>query len=174
MQVRVCRVFGRHILNESIDIGGGVAADTDESSLADIPLRWMVHEAMRAQCGILFNSKALAALKIPSLNIFKPRTASSSAQSHSQSTLHNFITPCRAATSPTGERPRGDQSPSPRGSVFTSDDSNHDAMDALMAQAAKHPISDQLREHKSWWFLELIPTKFMWLVFTLRIHRYIR
>ncbi|VDC07953.1 unnamed protein product [Peniophora sp. CBMAI 1063] len=145
------------------DIGGGVAADTDEASLADIPLRWMVHEAMRAQCGILFDSKALARLRIPTHNIFKPRTASSSSHSRPQATLHDFL-PRRAATSPAEERPRFnlDTHSSTHESVFMSDPGEHTELDERMIEAAKQPISDQLREHKSWWLLELMPTKFMW------------
>lgn len=152
--------------NLSADIGGGVVADTDEYSLADIPLCWMVHEAMRAQCGILFDGKALARLGIPTHNIFKLRTASSSTQSHTQPTLHDYVTPRRrAATLPTGdERPSLDASSSPRNSVFVSEPDDHTVMDERLVKAAKQPISDQLRGHKSWWILELIPTKFMWLV----------
>ncbi|KZV71100.1 hypothetical protein PENSPDRAFT_650993 [Peniophora sp. CONT] len=145
------------------DIGGGVASDTDEYSLADIPLRWMVHEAMRAQCGILFDSKALARLGIPTRNIFKSRPASSSGHSHPHVTLDDYLPPRRrAATSPTQERPHLD-APSSTHSVFASSESDdHATMDEPLVQAAKQPISDQLREHKSWWLLELIPTKFMW------------
>ncbi|KAI0064152.1 hypothetical protein BV25DRAFT_1800963 [Artomyces pyxidatus] len=47
------------------DIGGGAALDTAEYALANIPLRWMVCEVVKAQCGIIFNEAAAARWKIP-------------------------------------------------------------------------------------------------------------
>ncbi|KAH9059125.1 hypothetical protein EDB87DRAFT_1624822, partial [Lactarius vividus] len=47
------------------DVGGGSTPDSTEHSLANIPLRWMIQEAMRADCGIQFNMSAFARWKIP-------------------------------------------------------------------------------------------------------------
>ncbi|KAI0030542.1 hypothetical protein K488DRAFT_53987 [Vararia minispora EC-137] len=47
------------------DVGGGVASDTDDFPLSNISLRWMVREAIRAQCSIQFDSAALSRLHIP-------------------------------------------------------------------------------------------------------------
>lgn len=163
MRVRSSCLLLCHGLTTCIDIGGGVAADADESSLADIPLHWMVHEAMRAQCGILFDSKALVRLGIPTNNIFKSRSASSSSLPRPQPTLSDFLPPRRrAATSPTEERPHLDMPSSSRNSVFVSQPDGQDGIDERLMIAVKRPINDELRKHKLWWLLELIPTKFMW------------
>jgi hypothetical protein len=43
-----------------LDVGGGSTLDSDPQSLANISLRWMVREVIKAQCGILFDNGALA------------------------------------------------------------------------------------------------------------------
>jgi len=47
------------------DVGGGSTPDTDPYSLADIPLRWMLQEIVRAECGIQFDYDAFAQWGIP-------------------------------------------------------------------------------------------------------------
>ncbi|KAF9465244.1 hypothetical protein BDZ94DRAFT_1234674 [Collybia nuda] len=41
------------------DVGGGAVSDSVVNSLANISLRWMVHEVVKSQCGILFDELAL-------------------------------------------------------------------------------------------------------------------
>ncbi|KAI9508360.1 hypothetical protein F5148DRAFT_918894 [Russula earlei] len=48
------------------DVGGGSALDKDGHSLANIPLRWMVEQAVNADCGILFHWDAFDRWHIPS------------------------------------------------------------------------------------------------------------
>ncbi|KAH9936398.1 uncharacterized protein B0H18DRAFT_1082009 [Fomitopsis serialis] len=47
------------------DIGGSAVPDTEKLSLADITLRWMVKQIVRAQCGIVFDTDALHDANIP-------------------------------------------------------------------------------------------------------------
>ncbi|KAH8993941.1 hypothetical protein EDB92DRAFT_2085837 [Lactarius akahatsu] len=47
------------------DVGGGSTPDSMKHSLANISLRWMVQEAMRASCGIQFDLNAFARWNIP-------------------------------------------------------------------------------------------------------------
>ena len=51
--------------DHSVDIGGGSVSNATKDCLADIPLRWMVRQVEEAQCGIVFDSDALAAQNIP-------------------------------------------------------------------------------------------------------------
>ncbi|KAI0042994.1 hypothetical protein FA95DRAFT_1460743, partial [Auriscalpium vulgare] len=37
------------------DVGGGSVPDTAPHALANIPLRWMVQEIVRARCGIVLD-----------------------------------------------------------------------------------------------------------------------
>jgi hypothetical protein len=39
--------------------------DTAPASLANIPLRWMLHEIQSVDCGIIFDNDALDKMKIP-------------------------------------------------------------------------------------------------------------
>ncbi|KAH8993945.1 hypothetical protein EDB92DRAFT_1795941 [Lactarius akahatsu] len=47
------------------DVGGGSTPDSVGHSLANIPLRWMIREVMRAECGIQFDLNAFARWNIP-------------------------------------------------------------------------------------------------------------
>ena len=47
------------------DVGGGEVTDSTPSALANIPLRWMLHEMDALDIGIMFNNEALDRLGIP-------------------------------------------------------------------------------------------------------------
>ncbi|KAI9455901.1 hypothetical protein BJY52DRAFT_1121569 [Lactarius psammicola] len=47
------------------DVGGGSTPNSEAHSLANIPLRWMIQEIVRADCGILFDLDAFARWDIP-------------------------------------------------------------------------------------------------------------
>ncbi|KAG8830510.1 hypothetical protein FRC18_007956 [Serendipita sp. 400] len=47
------------------DVGGGSEVDNARICLANIPLRWMLHEIVKAECGILFDNAELDRLGIP-------------------------------------------------------------------------------------------------------------
>ncbi|KAF8885707.1 hypothetical protein CPB84DRAFT_1850310 [Gymnopilus junonius] len=46
------------------DVGGGAVSNTTTDSLADIPLRWMVREALNSSCGLQFDPDALTRANI--------------------------------------------------------------------------------------------------------------
>lgn len=46
------------------DVGGGAVPNTTTDSLADIPLRWMVREALNASCALQFDPDALTRANI--------------------------------------------------------------------------------------------------------------
>ena len=50
-----------------LDVGGGAVNNATVHSLENITLRWMVHEIMKSQCGILFDDVALSEAAIPPL-----------------------------------------------------------------------------------------------------------
>jgi len=47
------------------DVGGGSTPNTDAHTLANIPLRWMMQEIVRANCGVQFDYDAFAQWDIP-------------------------------------------------------------------------------------------------------------
>lgn len=51
--------------HKALDVGGGSVAEGVPNSLGNISLRWMVHEVMKSQCGILFDDLALKRASIP-------------------------------------------------------------------------------------------------------------
>jgi hypothetical protein len=48
-----------------LDIGGGDVVNDAPRNLSNIPFRWMLHEIVKAKCGILFDDKGLDYLKVP-------------------------------------------------------------------------------------------------------------
>jgi len=122
------------------DIGGGSTPDSADCSLANIPLRWMVREVMKAQCGIVFDETAFSRLKIPS-----DLTSFFGGYTRGQETLpHDFFSPM---DTPFSERESNDTQGSNSSSEL-------DAKDALQ------PIHDQLVEAPVWWLLEVVPTNY--------------
>jgi Uncharacterized alpha/beta hydrolase domain (DUF2235) len=53
------------LITASIDVGGSAELDTAPASLANITLRWMLHEIQSVDCGIIFDNDALDKMKIP-------------------------------------------------------------------------------------------------------------
>jgi hypothetical protein len=47
------------------DVGGGNQFDANQTTLADITLRWMIREIVKSQCGIVFGNSALTKAGIP-------------------------------------------------------------------------------------------------------------
>ncbi|KAH8114493.1 hypothetical protein DFH11DRAFT_1594792 [Phellopilus nigrolimitatus] len=61
------------------DVGGGDVKNNVSSSLADIPLRWMIREVAASQCGIQFDAAMMARLNVhvclPAPIYFAPATS---------------------------------------------------------------------------------------------------
>jgi hypothetical protein len=49
-----------------VDVGGGNLLDTAAQALSKIPLRWMIREVIKSNCGIQFDDEALQLHGIPS------------------------------------------------------------------------------------------------------------
>ncbi|KAI5119043.1 hypothetical protein M0805_005909 [Coniferiporia weirii] len=62
------------------DVGGGADASEVATSLADIPLRWMVREVVASQCGVLFDAAAMDSYNVhvdlPASELFAQATGS--------------------------------------------------------------------------------------------------
>ena len=52
----------------TLDVGGSSVPDTEVHQLSNISLRWMVHEVMKAQCGVQFDDHALSRAYIHRFN----------------------------------------------------------------------------------------------------------
>jgi len=154
------------------DVGGGAVSDTNAYALSNIPLRWMVHEVMLAQCGVLFENAALAQLNIPSAigDIFAMQSVTPlrSTKQKVQRTLHDYSAFDRRP--PQQKQPEnGYAATAPRKeSVATTatTDSGAGVMQTVPRERdmreVSEPICDALRRHRSWWVLEFVPTKFAW------------
>lgn len=57
------------------DVGGGAVKDDEPKILSQIPLRWMIREVTAAQCGIIFDQRALRRLDVQLSLLGSPRKA---------------------------------------------------------------------------------------------------
>ncbi|KAH9010783.1 hypothetical protein EDB84DRAFT_1541996 [Lactarius hengduanensis] len=114
------------------DVGGGSTPDSVGHSLANIPLRWMVQEVMRADCGIQFDFDAFARWNIPVTFGRDPYPSTSDTGTPSQDS--------------------GNGGSGTEGSVTEND--RADSLDIVQ------PIHDDLGAAPVWWLLEIIPTLF--------------
>ncbi|KAL6304319.1 hypothetical protein BKA93DRAFT_733275 [Sparassis latifolia] len=128
----------------SADVGGSAVSDSVKSSLSDITLRWMVREVVLAQCGIAFDSEALASANIPEA-IFTVANPS-----------------CPPTTGEGGGSTASpDQAQSPSGS---SDEPMSQPPDlaAMDKVDALQPLHDELVSQPLWWLLEIVPLNCAW------------
>ncbi|GBE84989.1 hypothetical protein SCP_0701740 [Sparassis crispa] len=126
------------------DVGGSAVSDSVKSSLSDITLRWMVREVVLAQCGIAFDSEALASANIPEA-IFTVANPS-----------------CPPTTGEGGGSTASpDQAQSPSGS---SDEPMSQPPDlaAMDKVDALQPLHDELVSQPLWWLLEIVPLNCAW------------
>jgi hypothetical protein len=113
------------------DIGGGSALNADPNSLANIPLRWMVQEIVRANCGILFDYDVFEKWGIP-ITIGKE-------DSHPPTSL-------------AADQASGSGNGIDNGALAA--EYQADAVDVLQ------PMHDQLRKLPLWWILEILFTSY--------------
>jgi hypothetical protein len=138
------------------DVGGGAVEDVAPYKLADIPLRWMVEQVMRSQCGIKFDDAALRRVGIDV----------------------SFVAP-GAPTIPTvGEEPEADagaahSSPQESQISLGNDDNGEYVVQDGKPRRVKErtwdreqdvetDINDQLEAKPGWWLLEFLPMRFTW------------
>jgi hypothetical protein len=66
MQVEsIIRMNTKILTIYSIDVGGSAELDTEQASLANITLRWMLHEIQSIDYDVIFDNAALDRMKIP-------------------------------------------------------------------------------------------------------------
>lgn len=77
------------------DVGGGSVLDSETYSLANISLRWMVREALKARCGILFNKERLDEIGVHSVSPGVQRTLD---DRDAWADIHDELGPCASWT----------------------------------------------------------------------------
>jgi hypothetical protein len=118
-----------------LDIGGGDVVDGVPLNLSNIAFRWMLHEIVKAKCGIIFDDKGLDYLKVPYDCV--PRGGLSSIPMKSSKS--------RDATAVGEEEPPKEKGV--EGSIMS-----WKQADGLDATAALH---DMLKCNPLWWFLQV-------------------
>jgi hypothetical protein len=133
------------------DIGGGNYPNSNEVTLADITLRWMVREIVKAQTGILFDNRALQEAGISS-SCF-PVTSFLSTPRHS------------TALETVQEKSNGLNGVGHAKINGKETTSSTDAPDENQKQDAKDavtPINDALKQKPIWWLVEILPFPVSW------------
>jgi uncharacterized protein (DUF2235 family) len=153
------------------DVGGGHTKDTDQHSLSNIPLRWMVREILKTSCHILFDEAALKQWSIP-VDLIK-QGAPAHTRETSDSTL--YMEPSHRPGQKTLAMPATLETPdsyavAPTTGVSVSNGNDLkraatpplSAEESLDAVDAVQKIGDQLKRNRFWWILEIVPTHYMW------------
>jgi len=127
------------------DIGGGNYPNPDQVTLADVTLRWMVREIVKAQTGILFNSQALQESGIPSSAFLV-------------SSL--LCSPNHRSLDIVREKSEGNGMANGKETAHATDPPNQtekkDDRDSLK------PINDALKQKPIWWLVEVLPFPVSW------------
>jgi hypothetical protein len=151
-----------------LDIGGGLAKDTEEYGLSNIPLRWMMREIVKARCHIYFDETALELWNIPSTTIVQvPMT-----REPSDSTLRGDETDLALGKeipdkdlALTGEEANASTSASASIARHTSalpPTAHVDIRDNLDVVDAVQEMSNAFQKNPFWWILEILPTHQEW------------
>lgn len=127
------------------DIGGSNYANLDQVTLADITLRWMVREIVKAQVGILFDNQALQDAGIPSSCFL----VSSLLSSPNQRALD-------IVTEKPGSTNGKERASSSIGRSISNGNQKKDKRDSAM------PINDPLKQTPIWWLVEILPFPVSW------------
>ncbi|KAG6864997.1 hypothetical protein C0991_005732 [Blastosporella zonata] len=130
---------------EEIDVGGGSVVDGTPHTLARIPLRWMIRECFKADCGIIFISDELRLVGLDPATLYphvqqrpSPLPLGGAQIQHIPSSNVKAL-PNYSGTDTLVE--------------ITKTEEEYELQDALS------PIYDQLSLAWFWWFLELLPLK---------------
>ena len=139
------------------DVGGGSAKDSEPHALSNVSLRWMVREAVKAQCGIAFDETMTARWNIPKEDL----ELSSMARRPSGATVRGGPTSQRHVNS-------GEEHHSAHGVVTSrvSDASAFqqvfDTADALQDKVDELSLNLKNLKGLAWWVLEISPTVYEW------------
>ncbi|KAF8587599.1 hypothetical protein K439DRAFT_1385725 [Ramaria rubella] len=148
------------------DVGGGSVPSATPQALSDITLRWMLREIVSAQCGIQFDSAALARAGIPLTMLSLPGCFAS--PSPSTSAPASPISPVKAqdaktATMTTATAAAATVEVTPVVSAAAGLEAGYGGA-AAQADAADavQPLHDELVLTPIWWVLEVIPFWVAW------------
>ena len=138
------------------DVGGGAVKDTVRYSLGDISLRWMVKQVILSQCGIRFDAAALRRADIDVSTIFLADPAQQTVdQLWRRKSEAEAITISSALLAPTG----GDGSGG--GMIWKGKENDVEEQVLLQEEDVLTDAHDKLKSQPWWWFLELMPMKFV-------------
>ena len=141
-------------INDSFpDVGGGSVEDTVKHSLALISLRWMIREVANAQCGIQFDSDALADAHIPP-------TVFSRSGFPLERYFNHMKRPELVVRTTEPEMSEKESSSEGHGISSFFKRAKEPAVD--LKDDALQPTSDQLKAAWLWWILEVLPTDYTW------------
>ena len=127
--------------------------DTEKLALADITLRWMVKQIVRAQCGIIFDRDALHAANIPGSLFASPGFPVTPPPREKR-------WPSKQAGSSTGHG--NSTSTDARPSTSDEDCEQLERPLGLDKQHAVQPLHDELKRSPLWWLLEVLPMTYNW------------
>lgn len=140
-----------------LDVGGGSVTNNTKNSLARIPLRWMIRECFKANCGVMFDSERLKEIGLDPMALYPfvlPRPPPKTAETMSVKTpveppsiFQRLINAFKKRGPPI---------------ALTNDEEEHQLEteeDEELADALS-PVYDQLSLRKIWWILEVIPMMF--------------
>ena len=139
------------------DVGGGGVRDTVRYSLGDISLRWMVKQVILSQCGIRFDAAAMrrADIDISTIILADPMQQTvdqiwrRKSEAEAVTISSGLLTPSGGGGSGGDVVPKGKEKDVEEQAWRNGEDVLTDTHDKLKSQPW-------------WWFLELMPMKFMW------------
>lgn len=143
-------------------MGGGATQNATTHCLSDITLRWMVREVAAAQCGILFDSDALARAGIPDeifpCNGFRTKGG----------LLAQLVIPKEKEAAREREAAKEKEQEAHKGRETHTDEKDVSASDSEAGASdvadddALQPLHDELVLDPWWWLLEIVPTDYEW------------
>ena len=139
------------------DVGGGAVRDTVRYSLGDISLRWMVKQVILSHRGIRFDVAALRRADIDISTIFLAGPAQQTVdQLWRRKSEAEAVTISSALLAPSGEDGGGG------GTIPRGREKDVEEQVLVQEEDVLTDTHDKLKSQPWWWFLELMPMKFVW------------
>ncbi|GJE99327.1 DUF2235 domain-containing protein [Phanerochaete sordida] len=147
------------------DVGGGTVRNGTETCLADNSLRWMVRHVVQAQCGIAFDSAALARAGVPAATFAGPGLpltppAPAPASPTAYKVPRKPVLGVATAGAGHGAAQRPLEAFGVGRAASEASDASTDSARAAAVRDACAPLYDQLVADRRWWLLEVIPTNY--------------
>lgn len=138
------------------DVGGGSVANTVKTSLARIPLRWMIRECFKTNTGIMFHADLLREAGLDPASLWpevSPRPPALPVKPE-----HRIRAIPRSISTKKVEKEIISQSLRER-NLGTLQVSVRPSEEERELQDALSPVYDQLNLQRTWWILEFLPLK---------------